>query len=186
MRTLLLALVIILCCACGGCGGATSTEPTTPASGEGAAEVGLGVIIPESRAAEMVAGMFEPAPSGYWTPERGQVAALEASISEYLAGAAPEGSRLRSGLDGYQAQYLGILREEREVIFANFFCHSHVDDITQSLVAVDDGGDCYFTVEYDPAADSFADLAINGEGQRRPNARFQVLALPRQATPANL
>jgi len=162
MRTVLLSMIVSCCCACGGCGGATSTETTTPASDE-TAEVGMGVIIPESRAAAMVEGMFEPAPSGYWTPERGQVVALEGAIVEFLAAAAPEGSRLRSGLDGYQAQYIGILRDEREVIFANFFCQSHVEDIDLSLVSVDDGGDCYFTVEYDPATNSFADLAINGE-----------------------
>ena len=164
MRMVLLTAVVLCCCACGGCGGATSTEPTTVSGGEGPAEVGLGVIIPESRAASMVEGLLEPAPSGYWTPERGQVAALESAIVEYLAGAAPEGSRIRSGLEGYRAQYVGILRDEREVIFANFFCRSHVEDITISLVAVDDGGDCYFTVEYDPATENFADLSINGEG----------------------
>ncbi len=162
MRELLFLTMTLFCCACCGCG-ASSTEPTTPDRSDEAVTSELGAIIPESRAEAMVDGLFEPAPSGYWTPEQGQVVALEAAIAGYLQSAAPEGSRLRSGIDGYQAQYVGILRGEREVIYANFFCSSHVDDISQSLVVIDDGGDCYFTVEYDPAANSFAELAINGE-----------------------
>ncbi len=138
-----------------GCGASTTDGPTTTEGSGGSPEPALGVIITETDALTLCEGLFDPPPEGYWTPEWAQVAEFEASIAEFLSGAAPDGSRLRGGLEGYQAQYVGIFRGDREVIFANFFCQSHIDDLTQTMVVVDGGGDCYFTIEYDPASGEF-------------------------------
>jgi hypothetical protein len=143
-----------------GCGAAI---PADGAGGVGAAQPRLGVILTESRASSMVGGLGVEGYSGYWTPERHQVVALERALPEHLATAAPEGSRLRRGLDGYRAQYFGVLRGEQELILANFFCDAQGRDIEQEVVAVEDGGDCYFTVELDPALERFSELSINGE-----------------------
>ena len=55
-------------------------------------------------------------------------------------------------------------RDGRQVIFANDFCRALGGDWRQAPIIVDDGGDCYFQVEYDPAAGTFARLMVNGNG----------------------
>ena len=160
MRSLVMMTALIAMLG-SGCGSTTGNR-----AGAGSREtVGpvLGVIIAQTRAEDMFGELGIDAPSGFWTPERGQVAALEAAIPPYLESAAPEGSRLRRGLRGYRAQYIGILRGDREVVFANFFCDDFGRDIDLQMIVVDDGGDCFFTVEFDPADESFDQLSINGE-----------------------
>ena len=78
--------------------------------------------------------------------------------------AAPARSRLRQGLTAYRVQYVGIVRDGRQVIFTNFFCDTFGVDWRTQPVIVDDGGGCYFVVEFDLAAGSFSHLMINGEG----------------------
>lgn len=143
-----------------GCG---ASSPTVENTTREEVSIAMGVIITETDAERMVGGLGMDGYAGYWTPERSQVAALERSIVAHLAANAPEGSRLRDGLEGYRAQYFGVLRGDRELILANFFCDDFGRNIETEVVAVDDGGDCYFTVEYDPATDGFSQLMINGE-----------------------
>ena len=58
---------------------------------------------------------------------------------------------------------MGIVRNGRQVIFANFFCDTFGVDWRRQPLMVDDGGDCFFVVEYDPATGAFSHLMINGE-----------------------
>lgn len=158
------SLLLLLFTSCG-CGASTSALPEADGvEPVDASRTEMGVIITERQAAAMCdgAGICPQTPS-YWTPERDQVEALEVALPRYLATAAPEGSRLRQGLEGYQAQYIGVLRGERELLFANVFCEPLGVDPAERLVVIDGGGDCFFTVEFDPATASFDALRINGE-----------------------
>jgi hypothetical protein len=64
----------------------------------------------------------------------------------------------------YKRQYVGVRRQKRRIIYANFFCDASGSNWRTTRVDVDDGGDCYFQVEYDVDKRTFADLSVNGSG----------------------
>lgn len=158
-RILNLGLLAALCllAACQG-------EPSTPGLGESA------VIFSAEEAARMGAAPWiagsEPI-EGFWTPTPLQVQALEAQLPEFLASHA---TRFRrevppwQSLADYRVQYLGIQEGGMRLIYANFFCQPlSSTDWRQELVAVNDGGDCFFQLRYDPAREEFLSLEVNGE-----------------------
>jgi hypothetical protein len=105
-----------------------------------------------------------------WTPALADVTALEQKLPAYLRRAYKDQDRRREPLwkraPHYKRQYLGITQKGERTIYANFFCEifgPHPEDWKTILVDVDDGGDCYFQVEYDVKAGTFHDLSVNGE-----------------------
>ncbi|OJT17939.1 hypothetical protein BO221_43915 [Archangium sp. Cb G35] len=118
-----------------------------------------GVIFPRETAPSWLTSTDEPA----WTPTRKDVLDLEERIEAYLR--EREQGDLWSSIASYKRQYVGLTRNGRRVIFANFFCHTFDDffDWRTRLVSVDDGGDCFFHVFYEPASATFSGLQINGE-----------------------
>jgi hypothetical protein len=103
-----------------------------------------------------------------WTPTLADVLALEQKLPGHLR--ENYESRRKEPLwkraPGYKRQYLGITRQGRRVIHANLFCQvpgSRVSDWHTVAVVVEDGGDCYFSIEYDVQRGTFRDLRVNGE-----------------------
>lgn len=111
--------------------------------------------------------MFYPQPEGVWTPIAADVAKLEADLLTFLQTAEDPWLRpdppIRERVPNYMRQYLGIVEEGEQIIYANFFCNSHEIDWHNDYVFVLDGGDCYFQVKYNPATGEFFDLSVNGE-----------------------
>ena len=112
-----------------------------------------------------------PPPATFWTPALADVVKLEAELPAYLRGrtarrtaaaSGPQTNPLWKRAPGYKRQYVGVRRKGRAVIYANFFCEAPKYDWHREPVDVDDGGDCYFQVEYDVAAARFDNLAVNG------------------------
>ena len=68
-----------------------------------------------------------------------------------------------SKLARIKRQYVGLMKNNRRVIFVNFFCTAYDIDWKTTVVAVEDGGDCFFTGVYDIDRAAFYDLRINGE-----------------------
>ena len=101
-----------------------------------------------------------------WVPTVEEVRTLEERIDTYLSQqqAAFDGSKTPIGerLPAYKRQYWGVLENEKRVIFANFFCDTLHYDWTNQEVVVDDGGDCYFQIQYDVETGTFFDLYVNG------------------------
>lgn len=123
-----------------------------------------GVIIPREKAGNFMKAFSGIEEKETWTPDKNEIIKLEAKIKSYVKKAAAKRSpKLWSKLATYKRQYVGIIRNGRKVIFSNFFCQSFDIDWKTTPVAVDDGGDCYFTVLYDSASAIFSDLRINGE-----------------------
>lgn len=157
----------------GPCGGATSAldavcDPTpTPVadmwemvSGEGY----TGVIVPLDRAPIFRIGYGNTA-SGWWLPNAEQIAELEASLPGYLLTFSFESiPSVADKIGTYQRQYAGLVVEGRALIFVNALCTDPTDGRwTSEPVVVDDGGDCFFQVYYDPSTGGFRELSINGE-----------------------
>lgn len=103
----------------------------------------------------------------YWTPSEEEVVALEEGLAAYLQEEAGERyPRIWQELPTYKRQYAGVVVEGEREILGVFFCASNVDffeDWEERVVAVDDGGDCFFELRYNPATDTFHDLSVHGE-----------------------
>jgi hypothetical protein len=123
-----------------------------------------GVIIPREKAVGFMKAFSGIDEKEAWTPGRNSVLKLEERIESYLKKAAAKRSPdLWSKLAKYRRQYVGVMRSGRKVIFVNFFCDAFNADWKANPVVVDDGGDCFFNLLYDPGSSAFSDLQINGE-----------------------
>ena len=105
-----------------------------------------------------------------WTPALDDVLALEKALPDYLGreltrqrSAPTKKSPLSERAKTYKRQYVGVRSKGRRAVFANFFCNAWRHDWRTEPVVVHDGGDCYFTVEYDVEKGTFSNLMINGE-----------------------
>lgn len=129
------------------------------------------VIFTAEAARTAWAWMFKPPAGPPWTPALADVLALEQRLPDYLRGQLapqyrgrkPKKPPLWERAPGYRRQYVGIGRNDRRLIYANFFCRSDNPNWRTMPVEVDDGGDCYFQVEYDVEKATFSNLSINGE-----------------------
>jgi hypothetical protein len=103
---------------------------------------------------------------GTWTPTDADVARLETVLPEFLRTTEnpmwePEPPIWERAPD-YKRQYMGLIENGEQVIYANFFCSDH-ENWQEEIVFVLDGGDCYFQVKYNPQTDEFYDLSVNGQ-----------------------
>lgn len=127
-----------------------------------------GIIFAEDNAAQMgLEFQFNDPIIDYWTPTEAQVLALEAGLGSFLVDALadhPVGATIYENTERYKRQYLGItFEEDKPLIYANFFCGDSFDYWLEALVSVEDGGECFFQVMYDPETDTFSNLRVNGE-----------------------
>jgi hypothetical protein len=123
-----------------------------------------GVIVPGDKAKEFMKAFSSVEEKETWTPGKDAILKLEERLEAYLKKAAAKHSpKLWTKLAPYKRQYVGLIRNNRRVIFTNFFCDALRVDWKTSVVVVEDGGDCFFTVMFDANGSRFYDLRINGE-----------------------
>jgi len=124
------------------------------------------VIIAKEQAEEMGIASWLVGSNGFWTPSVDDILKLEEKIAEYLSQNSSQFYRqppVWERLDEYQRQYIGLERGDRKTIYGNYFCNSEGINWRQELVIVEDGGECYFQVEYDVESELFIKLMVNGE-----------------------
>lgn len=103
----------------------------------------------------------------YWTPSDKNILAIENGLGTYLQQNPDrfyESIPMWEQLDEYNRQYIGIIVDEKQVIYANYFCDSADMDWRKDFVFVMDGGDCFFQFKYDVDSAEFFDLQVNGLG----------------------
>ena len=114
----------------------------------------------------------------FWTPSEAEVRALERSLPEFIAARWPKDRGPKIDPSGHKKQYFGVTRNGRRLVFVNAFCEEHTKhdpDWSKHFVFVFDGGSCFFHVYYDPSANSFLDLRVNGVASRTlPNKALQL------------
>jgi hypothetical protein len=128
------------------------------------------VIIPAEAARKSWAWLYRSGATA-WTPALEDALALEKGLPDYMRrelarqrypkGKPPLWQRAKT----YKRQYVGFRTKERRVAFANFFCDelgTNWRTLTEPF-DVDDGGDCYFSVEYDVDKRTFSHLLINAD-----------------------
>ena len=120
-----------------------------------------GVVVPK----EYFQGK-DPNSGNYWTITDFDFENLENRLEKYLRDEAnlQGNTNLPDKFRKYNRQYVGKIEEGKKIIFINFFCGHHDFDYWKlDLVIVLDGGDCFFSIEYDIQTKKFSQLLINGE-----------------------
>lgn len=124
------------------------------------------VIFPKERSEEMGVASWLVESDELWTPTEDEILRLEGEIAGYLS----QNSNLFyhqppvwQRLDEYQRQYIGFERGGAQFIYGNYFCNNLGIKWREELVIVEDGGECYFQVEYDVESGLFIELRVNGE-----------------------
>lgn len=62
----------------------------------------------------------------------------------------------------YRWQVVGVVQQDRDLLFVNAFCEDH-PDWTSRVMFVKDGGPCYFQFLFDPETQTIPKLMINGK-----------------------
>lgn len=96
-----------------------------------------------------------------FTPSEEMVAEAEAALPAYVATSPRSTERIVAELASFQRQYLGFETADGPVLVINAFCESSFDP-EGSVVAVLDGGDCYWQAIYDLTAHAFTHVSVNG------------------------
>jgi hypothetical protein len=119
------------------------------------------VLLPPS-AATLIAS------DGTWQPTKADVDGLEASlwqVSNLRQQNGPASGRSRiDHPEQYFRQYVAVIRKGKKLIYVNAFCHQdYASYWREQLVAVLDGGACFWQALYDPSIGRFSALTVNGE-----------------------
>lgn len=118
----------------------------------------VGVIVPAAKGAEFYMGEHGPAQS-YWTPTVREVLELASALREQIY---QKNKSIGSRLQEYRFHVVGLKRGSQRLLFVNAFCEAY-EGWQQHALGVEDGGDCYFQLTFDPAAKSITRLTVNGE-----------------------
>jgi len=99
----------------------------------------------------------------FWTPTKDDVLAAENQIEAFLKKESkPHAANLWRKLPDYKRQYLGIVVNGHKRIFCNFYCRSHRIPLDDKPVLVEDGGECFFRIQYDLNDKQCYDFNVNG------------------------
>jgi hypothetical protein len=110
-----------------------------------------GVLIP----GEMMGG------KGHFTPTEAEARKFEAGLVAFLAKARPpEDPDLARKAGRYVRQYTGGARDGRRFLFVTFACRED-PGWGERLVDINDGGSCYFDVEYDLDASAYTHVMVH-------------------------
>lgn len=104
-----------------------------------------------------------------FTPTQDEVRRAEAGLVAYLKANAPKNAAmLWQKANDYRRQYGGVIvgkgKNAQRKLIMNASCHDSGQDWMRNIVAVKDGGTCYYQLTFDLNSATFSDLRINGEG----------------------
>ena len=119
-----------------------------------------GVIFPAQTTGPLYVGE-----TGFWTPTPTDVQALEAGLENFLNAANDPrvDADLLTRLPTYTRQYVGIVEDGQQKIYALYYCNFPITDLQKGVQFVSDGGNCFFQLKYSVQDQSFSELMINGE-----------------------
>jgi hypothetical protein len=123
-----------------------------------------GVIFPADTKTPPELRLYPPSAT-FWTPTETDIAVAEHALPTFLKQSRnPHAKEVLRQLDSYKRQYRGVVLRGRKQIFIRFFlCEISEDTWMKKETVVMDGGSCFFSLRFSPAAKAFSDLWINGE-----------------------
>ncbi|MCC6993748.1 MAG: hypothetical protein IT370_03860 [Deltaproteobacteria bacterium] len=123
------------------------------------------VLFPASQGPELAGPSFGNDPiASYFRPELSEATRARTLLGGFLAAHAPgvAQSKLDQRYLTYKSQWVGFMVGTRRLLYGNFFCDDFGHAWKTSPLSVDDGGDCFLQVVFEPATDAFFQLMING------------------------
>src|SRR5215203_2020993 len=100
--------------------------------------------------------------NSFWVPTKAQILEAEEAIEQYLKDKPPTRSpELWQKLTSYKRQYVGIVVDGHKRIYCNFYCGK--ESLSDKPISIEDGGDCFFQVEYDIEDTTIYNLMVNGK-----------------------
>lgn len=99
-----------------------------------------------------------------WQPDNKTLTNMQHQIEKYVKNHAIKQQRELLNWSQYSFQYLAIETEGQKHILVNGLCKESKHKTPDSFYLVFDGGNCYFSLKYDPASNRYSDLFINGPG----------------------
>lgn len=103
-----------------------------------------------------------------WEPTARDIVGLEGNLYQIATlREAPDSSRQIVAPNTYFRQYLAVVQGGKKWIFVNAFCEigrAGSNDWRKHLEVPIDGGKCFWRAWYDPEAQRFSNLLINGLG----------------------
>ncbi len=120
-----------------------------------------GAVVPLDEVEGYVAMISGLEAQGMWTPTDEVIIELEQGLPAFLASDPNATPRLIEGTDDHYRHYIGFVAENRTMILVNAFCDGENWSASEPVMVMD-GGDCYFSVMYDPATKQFSNLRVNG------------------------
>jgi hypothetical protein len=105
-----------------------------------------GVIFGRRAAAATMRSALAQDATDYWTPNRGQILAMEERLRVHVWLEHPV---LARSLSTYKRQYFGFAREGQRRILIVGFCEADDLNWTQDFVSAAESRDCRFEAEYD-------------------------------------
>lgn len=109
-----------------------------------------------------------PGKAEYWSPTEADVRTLEDGLPVYLrenkSAFYMTEDLIWERLDEYNRQYIGVVLEGKNVIYASYLCQDGATtEWKEQFIFVADGGACYFKFKFDTSTGEFYDLLVNGE-----------------------
>ncbi len=115
--------------------------------------------------AEFITWLDEPA-DDFWTPTAAEVANFEAGLEPFLlesSGGQWDTAPIIERLPEYTRQYFGLVQNDQMLLLVNFFCDAMGSDWLEMPVVVEDGGNCYLQIIFNPEANTYLSIYVNGE-----------------------
>ena len=124
----------------------------------------LGVMLNLMVAAVVSVGAWLAVPGGDWQPAPADVQVIRSQVRTFVEREALKQHLRLERWESYTFQYQGTHLHGHRVVLANAFCEPPPAYATKQLVAVEDGGPCYFQLWWDPLKKSFVGILFNGFG----------------------
>lgn len=98
---------------------------------------------------------------GAWAVDGDAIARAEAALVPALE-KVDQARDVVPKLANYKRQYFGFIADGKRRVYVNAFC-SATPAWREQVVAVKDGGSCYFQAIFDIGAGAYVDIRVNGE-----------------------
>jgi hypothetical protein len=150
--------VLLVCAVAAGAAFAQSLQFKLPGAGT--------FILPADAGRSLLGQCSRDAPanvSQFWDPSGEQIRRLEFLLPKYVGNDAGQKLRIPDNVE-YHRQYVGIVVNGKRLIYGNFYPANFPDylDEKSKPVVVCDGGPAFWGIVFDPEANVFLDLKVNG------------------------
>ena len=150
--------VLLVCAVAAGAAFAQSLQFKLPGAGT--------FILPADAGRSLLGQCSRDAPanvSQFWDPSGEQIGRLEFLLPKYVGNDAGQKLRIPDNVE-YHRQYVGIVVNGKRLIYGNFYPANFPDylDEKSKPVVVCDGGPAFWGIVFDPEANVFLDLKVNG------------------------